>query len=63
MRCPKYRYLILEYMEGGELFEYLVSEGRLPESKARNYFQQIIYGVDYCHRHLIWYVKTLRPQP
>jgi serine/threonine protein kinase len=33
----------------------------LPESKARNYFQQIIYGVDYCHRHLIWYVKPLKP--
>jgi serine/threonine protein kinase len=46
-------------MEGGELFEYLVSEGRLPESKARSYFQQIIYGVDYCHRHLIWYVAAV----
>ncbi|CAO3670236.1 unnamed protein product [Umbelopsis ramanniana] len=54
-------YLILEYMEGGELFEYLVSEGRLPESKARSYFQQIIYGVDYCHRHLICH-RDLKPE-
>ncbi|KAH8550159.1 kinase-like domain-containing protein [Umbelopsis sp. PMI_123] len=54
-------YLILEYMEGGELFEYLVSEGRLPESKARSYFQQIIFGVDYCHRHLICH-RDLKPE-
>ncbi|KAJ2956425.1 hypothetical protein NQZ79_g7748 [Umbelopsis isabellina] len=54
-------YLILEYMEGGELFEYLVSEGRLPEKKARSYFQQIIYGVDYCHKHLICH-RDLKPE-
>lgn len=48
------RYLVLEYVQGGELFEYLVSQGRLPEHEARKYFQQIIFGLDYCHRHLIW---------
>lgn len=50
------RYLILEYVQGGELFDYLVSQGRLSEPEARKYFQQIIFGLDYCHRHLIWYV-------
>lgn len=49
-----FRYLVLEYVQGGELFEYLVSQGRLPEQEARKYFQQIIIGLDYCHRHLIW---------
>ena len=44
------RFLILEYVEGGELFDYLVSRGRLPASEALRYFQQIIHGVDYCHR-------------
>jgi serine/threonine protein kinase len=47
-------YLVLEYVQGGELFEYLVSQGRLSEQEARKYFQQIILGLDYCHRHLIW---------
>lgn len=52
--CTKLRYIVLEYVQGGELFEYLVSQGRLEEKEARKYFQQIIIGLDYCHRHLIW---------
>ncbi|KAJ3515531.1 hypothetical protein NLJ89_g1704 [Agrocybe chaxingu] len=43
-------YLILEYVQGGELFEYLCSKGRRPTSEALGYFQQIICAVDYCHR-------------
>ncbi|OAD67423.1 hypothetical protein PHYBLDRAFT_118276 [Phycomyces blakesleeanus NRRL 1555(-)] len=54
-------YLILEYVQGGELFEYLVSQGRLQESEARKYFQQIIFGLDYCHRHLICH-RDLKPE-
>jgi serine/threonine protein kinase len=46
--------LILEHVEGGELFDYLVSKGRLTEVEALGFFQQIIAGVDFCHRHLIW---------
>ena len=45
----------MEYVEGGELFDHLVKMGRLPESEALMYFQQIIFGVEFCHRHLIWY--------
>ncbi|CAM0142436.1 unnamed protein product [Umbelopsis sp. WA50703] len=54
-------YLILEYVEGGELFEYLVSQGKLCESEARRYFQQIIFGLQYCHRHLICH-RDLKPE-
>jgi serine/threonine-protein kinase HSL1 (negative regulator of Swe1 kinase) len=43
-------YLILEYVQGGELFDYLCSEGRRPVEEALDYFQQIICAVDYCHR-------------
>lgn len=48
------RFLILEHIEGGELFDYLVQKGRLSESEALIFFQQIILGVEFCHRHLIW---------
>ena len=34
-------YLILEYVEGGELFDYLVSKGRLHGDEALHYFQQM----------------------
>ncbi|KAI8376998.1 kinase-like domain-containing protein [Blakeslea trispora] len=54
-------YLILEYVQGGELFEHLVSQGRLSEAEARKYFQQIIIGLDYCHRHLICH-RDLKPE-
>lgn len=48
------RNLVLEYVQGGELFEYLVSKGRLSDAEARRHFQQIILGLDFCHHHLIW---------
>ncbi|KAI8100107.1 kinase-like domain-containing protein, partial [Halteromyces radiatus] len=54
-------YLILEYIEGGELFEHLISCGKLTEKEARKYFQQIIFGLDYCHRHLICH-RDLKPE-
>lgn len=55
------RYLILEYVEGGELFDYLVSRGRLHEDEALHYFQQIISGVDYCHQFNICH-RDLKPE-
>ncbi|KAJ3217323.1 hypothetical protein HDU67_008125 [Dinochytrium kinnereticum] len=54
-------FLILEHVEGGELFDYLVKRGRLLEDEALQFFQQIIYGVDFCHRHLICH-RDLKPE-
>ncbi|KNZ48839.1 CAMK/CAMKL/GIN4 protein kinase [Puccinia sorghi] len=54
-------FLVMEYVEGGELFEFLVSRGRLSEDEALNYFQQIIRGVDYCHRFNICH-RDLKPE-
>ena len=56
-----FRYHVLEYVEGGELFDYLVSQGRLPPDEASRYFQQIIAGVDYCHRFNICH-RDLKPE-
>jgi serine/threonine protein kinase len=52
---------VLEYVEGGELFDYLVSQGRLPPDEASRYFQQIVSGVDYCHRFNICH-RDLKPE-
>lgn len=54
-------YLVLEYVEGGELFDYLVKRGRLPEEEAIRYFQQIINGVSYCHQFNICH-RDLKPE-
>jgi 5'-AMP-activated protein kinase, catalytic alpha subunit len=44
-------FMIMEYVSGGELFDYIVKHGKLQEHEARRFFQQIISGVDYCHRY------------
>lgn len=43
----------MEYLEGGELLEYLKEEKKLSEIVARNIFQQIISAIDYCHKQKI----------
>ncbi|KAG6857459.1 hypothetical protein H0H87_003526 [Tephrocybe sp. NHM501043] len=43
-------YLILEYIQGGELFDHLCNNGKFSVPEALNYFQQIISAMDYCHR-------------
>ena len=52
--------MIMEYAEGGELFNYIIAKGSLSEDESRNIFQQIIDAVYYlhqigiCHRDL-WF--------
>lgn len=54
-------FMIMEYVSGGELFDYIVKNGKLQEYEARRFFQQIISGVDYCHRHMIVH-RDLKPE-
>lgn len=54
-------FMVMEYVSGGELFEYIVKHGRLVEDEARRFFQQIVSGVDYCHRHMVVH-RDLKPE-
>ncbi|CAI5759851.1 unnamed protein product [Candida verbasci] len=54
-------YLILEYIEGGELFDYLIKKGKLHESEALNYFKQILNGINYLHQFNICH-RDLKPE-
>ena len=54
-------FLVMEYVAGGELFDYLVARGRLQPHEARQYFRQIIFGVDYCHTFSICH-RDLKPE-
>ena len=54
-------YLILEYIEGGELFDFLVNRGKLPPLDALAYFKQIIYGLNYAHAFSIIH-RDLKPE-
>lgn len=51
----------MEYVSGGELFEFIVKSGKISEKDARKFFQQIISGVDYCHRHKVVH-RDLKPE-
>ncbi|EFC44099.1 predicted protein, partial [Naegleria gruberi] len=54
-------FLVMEHVGGGELFDYIVKRGRLSESEARKFFQQIISGVEYCHRYMVVH-RDLKPE-
>ncbi|KAK2462380.1 hypothetical protein APHAL10511_005686 [Amanita phalloides] len=54
-------FLVLEYVEGGELFDFLVNRGRLLPQEAQEYFKQIIYGLNYAHTFSIIH-RDLKPE-
>lgn len=40
----------MEFMEHGELFDYIVSRKRMGEEEACKVFEQIISGIEYIHK-------------
>ena len=54
-------YLIMEYVKGKELFDYIVMKKKLSESESCLFFQQIISGIEYLHK--IKYVhRDIKPE-
>jgi 5'-AMP-activated protein kinase catalytic alpha subunit len=54
VRSPSDIFLVMEYMEEGELHDHVVLHGRgFAENEARRLFQQIISGLEFCHRNMI----------
>uniref|UniRef100_A0AC35U5J6 Non-specific serine/threonine protein kinase n=1 Tax=Rhabditophanes sp. KR3021 TaxID=114890 RepID=A0AC35U5J6_9BILA len=58
VETKQYLYFIMEYCNGGEMFDYIIKKERLEESEARHFFRQLIQAMayvhssGYCHRDL-----------
>ena len=50
----------MELVVGGELFQ-RIARGRVSENKARQYFQQLVDGVDFCHKKGVAH-RDLKPE-
>jgi len=46
-------YMLCEYVNGGQMLDYIISHGRLKEKQARKFGRQIASALDYCHRNSI----------
>ncbi|KAM3579861.1 Serine/threonine-protein kinase [Umbelopsis sp. WA50703] len=46
-------YIFLEYVDGGQLLDYIIGHGKLKERQARKFARQILSAIDYCHRNSI----------
>ncbi|CAA3013453.1 CBL-interacting serine threonine- kinase 6-like [Olea europaea subsp. europaea] len=53
-------YFAMEFVRGGELFA-KIAKGRLREDAARNYFQQLISAIDFCHSRGVYH-RDLKPE-
>ncbi|KAG6833323.1 hypothetical protein H0H87_008498 [Tephrocybe sp. NHM501043] len=44
-------YMVFEYVNGGQMLDYIIAHGRLRERVARKFARQIGSALDYCHRN------------
>jgi serine/threonine protein kinase len=44
-------YMVFEYVNGGQMLDYIISHGRLRERVARKFARQIGSALEYCHQN------------
>ncbi|KAJ6022952.1 hypothetical protein N7460_013347 [Penicillium canescens] len=53
VRTSYHWYMLFEYVNGGQMLDYIISHGKLKEKQARKFARQIASALDYCHRNSI----------
>lgn len=46
-------YMVFEFIDGGQMLDYIISHGRLRERAARKFARQVASALFYCHRNSI----------
>eukprot|EP00002_Diphylleia_rotans_P018105 TRINITY_DN3508_c0_g1_i1.p1 TRINITY_DN3508_c0_g1~~TRINITY_DN3508_c0_g1_i1.p1 ORF type:complete len:491 (-),score=83.84 TRINITY_DN3508_c0_g1_i1:250-1722(-) len=54
-------YMILEYVNGGELYDYIATTKRVSEPRAKKIFREIVDAISYCHNFDIVH-RDLKPE-
>ncbi|CAH7670476.1 expressed protein [Phakopsora pachyrhizi] len=50
---PNHYYMLFEYVNGGQMLDYIISHGRLRERAARRFARQMGSALEYCHANSI----------
>lgn len=53
--------LVLDYCQGGELFDHLIQNGHLPEPHVRDFFQQLVHALQFCHNRGVCH-RDIKPE-
>ena len=61
IQTEKSIYLIMEYITGKELFDYIISKKKLEEIEACKFYQQIISGIEYMNKLKIVH-RDIKPE-
>ena len=61
IQTPKLIYIVMEYSQGKDLFNYIVNNKKINENEACEYFHQIIEGADFLHKMKICH-RDLKPE-
>lgn len=54
-------YLVMDIATGGDFFQMISKNGRLPEVVARKYFKQLVEAVEFCHQKGVYH-RDLKPE-
>ncbi|KAH0785585.1 CAMK family protein kinase [Histomonas meleagridis] len=57
----KHIFIVMEYAVCGELFDYLVSRQNVDQHTVMKIFRQLIYGLEYIHKHGICH-RDIKPE-